>query len=164
MHFAKTISITMTLCMLALPALAGEGRLSKATRSQETITLAKKDPAAMSADKELAGKHAEFTRFAHNKIKEFNRNHHLSRSRMQITRQPDGSWRALYHEIDDSTLAAQVRRSQSQAIPFVGVLSYQEQVYEANGKAPDQFPAEAFALVRIIPNRHIFSYKQGSWK
>lgn len=164
MHLAKTISITMTLCMLALPGLAGEERFSKATKAQETTMLAKKDPAALPADKELAGKRTEFTRFAHNKIKEFNRNHHLSRSRMQITRQADGSWRALYHEIDDKTLLAQVRRSQSQAIPFVGVLSYQEQVFEAHGKAPDQFPSDAFDLVRIIPNRHIFSYKQGAWK
>lgn len=114
-------------------------------------------------DAELAGKFSDFKKFTVEKVKQFNRNLKHARSRMEITRQSDGLYRARYHQIDDSTLGVKVSRSQSRSIPFVGVLSYTEQVYEAFSKSPDGFSADGFVLVQLIPNRHIFSYKKGKW-
>jgi len=93
-----------------------------------------------------------------------NRNHRLSRARMQINKTPDGSYRAVYHQIDDASMACEVSRSQSKSIPFVAVLSYKEQVYAASCPTPEACRQEQFAAVGVIPNRHIFSYSNGSWK
>ncbi len=114
-------------------------------------------------DAELVGKFADFKKFTVEKVKQLNRNLRFARSRMEITKQPDGSYRARDHPIDDSSLGVKVTRSQSRSIPFVGILSYQEQVYEAISRSPDSFAADGFSLVQIIPNRHIFSYKKGIW-
>ena len=114
-------------------------------------------------DKDLARKSADFEVFAKAKVQQLNRNHRFSRSHMEITKQPDGTYRARYHQIDDSTLGLNVRRSQSKSIPFVGVLSYKEQVFESYANSPDQFDKSSFKVVEVIPNRHIFSYQKGAW-
>jgi len=164
MNLTKSFSICLVLLMLVSTAFAAGQSPSATGGTMKTAMLAPNGPAAVPGDKELASKHAEFTTFALKKITELNRNHRLSRSRMQVTKQADGSWRALYHQIDDKTLTAKVRRSQSKSIPYVGVISYQEQVFEARSDSPDQFSDEQFVMVQIIPNRHIFSYKKGAWK
>lgn len=115
-------------------------------------------------DEELATKHVDFTKFAKKKVVALNKNHRLSRSRMQITKQPDGSYRARFHEVDESSLAYKVRRSKSKTIPFVAILSYKEKVYEAVAESPKACRKADFIPVAIIPNRHIFSYKKGTWK
>ncbi len=82
---------------------------------------------------------------------------------MEITKLSDGTYLARYHQIDDSTMSVKVRRSQSGSIPYVGVLSYKEQVFESTANTPEQLEESSFAVVQIIPNRHIFSYQKGSW-
>lgn len=114
-------------------------------------------------DEQLATRLVDFERFAKRKIEEFNRNHKLSRSRMQINKQPDGLFRAVFHQIDNSSLAYKVSRSQSKSIPYVGVLSYQEHIFEGFGATPDECRKGQFNPVAVIPNRHIFSYKNGAW-
>ena len=164
MNLMKSFSICLGMLMMATTVLAAGQSPPDIEGAQKTAMLAPKGSVAAQGDRELASKHAEFTTFAHKKIMELNRNHRLSRSRMQVTRQADGSWLALYHQIDDKTLTAKIRRSQSKSIPYVGVISYQEQVFEARSKSPDQFSDEQFVMVQIIPNRHIFCYNKGAWK
>ena len=163
MKLLKPTTLATIFCLMALPALAAKLTPGSPDPAQKPIVLAKTNTSAGQSDNELSGKQAEFIQFAKEKIKTLNRNHNLSRSRMQVTKQPDGSWRAMYHQIDDSTMKVKVRRSQSKSIPYVGVLSYQEQVLEAYSKSPKKFDPEAFQVVQIIPNRHIFSYCKGCW-
>ncbi len=115
-------------------------------------------------DEDLASKHADFSKFAKTKVTALNRNHRLSRSRMQIIKQPDGSFLARFHTIDDTSMVCKVRRSKSKTIPFVGVLSFKERVFEAIAASPDDFRKAEFIPVAVIPNRHIFSYKKGRWQ
>jgi hypothetical protein len=115
-------------------------------------------------DRQLAMQQADFLKFAAVKIREMNRNHILSRSRMQIERRPDGLYRALFHEIDDQSMTCQVSRSQARSAPYVAVLSYQERVYNASCATPDECRNGPFLPVEVIPNRHIFVYKNGSWQ
>lgn len=115
-------------------------------------------------DEDLASKHADFSRFAKTKIGTLNRNHRLSRSRMQIVQQPDGSYRARFHRIDDSSMVCKVRRSKSKSIPFVGVISYKEKIFEAVALSPEDCRKAEFIPVAVIPNRHIFSFKKGTWQ
>ena len=115
-------------------------------------------------DEDLVSKHADFSKFAKTKVKTLNSNHQLSKSRMQIIQQPDGTYRARYHSIDDSSLVCKVRRSKSKSIPYVAVLSYKEKVFEAIVESKAACRTAEFIPVAIIPNRHIFSYKKGRWQ
>lgn len=114
-------------------------------------------------DEELAARAIGFERFAGKKLQELNRNHRFARSRMEITPLENGTFRARFHRIDEESLSVKVRRSQSTKIPFVGVASFKEKVYETSAETPDSFDDVDFSVVEIIPNRHIFSYKEGIW-
>jgi hypothetical protein len=146
--------------MLSLPVLAAEGVATQ-------VSYAKVQPANVKPvapeDQELTKKCADFENFAKWKLRQLNSNHRFSRDRMEILKQADGTYRARYHEIDSSSMSVKVRRSQSSSVPFVGILSYREQVFESSSSAPDKFDQGAFAVVEIIPNRHIFSYQKGKW-
>ncbi len=144
-------------------------------QAQDSITVAVATPShaktpvsasnmPRSLDKDLANKHADFLEFAKRKISSLNRNHRLSKNRMQILEQPDGSFRARYHRIDTTSLVCTVRRSKSKAIPFVAVLAYKEKIYEATVSHPSKCNSAEFIPIAIIPNRHIFSFKKGHWQ
>ena len=137
--------ITALLSLLAFPVEANE------TKQQTT------------PDPQLSSKYEDFMQFAQAQVKSLNRNHKFSRSRMQITELPDGTYRAFFHQIDNSELVGKVRRSRSQTVPFVGILSYQEQVFESVGKTPEECLNGDFSLVSVTPNKHIYSFKEEHW-
>lgn len=159
----------LILVLAATPCLAQEGvgdpatvevAVSKPGNAVKPLT-GKELP--MYLDEELAARHKEFRSFARGKIGSLNRNHRFSRSRMRIEQQADGTWKARYHHIEQATMTCQVRRSKSKTVPYVGVLSYRENIYEATGATPAECRTAEFRTVRAIPNKHIFSYKNG-WK
>ncbi|WP_316897392.1 hypothetical protein [Pseudodesulfovibrio indicus] len=115
-------------------------------------------------DEGLATKHADFEKFAKTRAQALNRNHRLSRQRMLITKQPDGSYLARYHAIDIDSISTKVSRSKSKTIPFVGVMRFQEMIMEAVGNSPELCRTAHFKPVSAIPNRQIFSYKKGTWQ
>jgi hypothetical protein len=149
MKIMLKITLVAVLCCFCLPMTYSD----VAASTQKSAT----------PDKKLAEKHADFENFAHSKVKQLNRNHKLSRSRMLVTKQADGTYLARYHQIDDSSLKVKVMRSKSNTIPFVGIISYKEQILESSAATPKAFNDSQFAVVKIIPNRHIFSYNKGNW-
>jgi len=162
--------IVLTLAAVVLltsPALANDSSADKVSYlqlDQGGAGAGSSGRASSTDDQQLDRCKSDFVRFAQAKLQEMNRNHRLSRSRMQIDKTPDGSYRAVYHQIDDASMACEVSRSQSKSIPYVAVLSYKEQIYAASCPTPDACRQGQFASVGIIPNRHIFSYSNGSWK
>ena len=115
-------------------------------------------------DEGLASKHADFSSFAKTRVSALNRNHIRAKSRMEITKQADGTYRARYHQFDAATLSCKVSRSSSKTVPFVAVMRFQEMVMEAVAESPEACRMAEFAAVTIIPNRQIFSYKKGTWQ
>lgn len=158
-NLVRTVLVAAVFCFLCLPAQADEVASSQVIQARLSTVAVPQGP----VDQELAGKHADFADFVTGKVRQLNSNHRLSRSRMEVLRQKDGSYRARYHEIDDSTLSVQVRRSQSRSIPYVGVLAYREQVFECSASTLEQLGKGLFKVVEVIPNRHIFSYQKGNW-
>jgi hypothetical protein len=167
------LSMVLALAAMALltsPVLASEVTADKVSYLQldkgstGAGANARSSAAVAGEDQQLDQRKSDFVRFARAKLEEMNRNHHLSRSRMQIDKTSDGSYRAVYHQIDDTSMACEVNRSQSKSIPYVAVLSYKEQIYAASCPTPEACRQGQFASVGIIPNRHIFSYSNGSWK
>lgn len=157
----KTFFIVAAVFILSSPVVAGE-------TTPVQVSFMNVDPAAAQEEllknQALALKRLEFEIFAKSKVQQLNRNHILSRSRMKITKQLDGTYLARYHQIDDSSMRVKVRKSQSSVVPYVGVISYREQILESTSDSPEQFDESSFAVVEVIPNRHIFSYQKGVWK
>lgn len=157
----KRTLVAATLFLMALPVVASGATTTQVSYASVSPVEAQEMVLKTQA---LALKRLDFEVFAKSKVQQLNRNHKFSRTRMEVTKKPDGTYRARYHQIDDSTLSVKVRRSQSGAIPYVGVLSYKEQIFESSAKTVEQLDQSLFAVVKIIPNRHIFSYQKGAWK
>ena len=145
----RFIHISVLLISLAFASLAWAGSAESPART---------------TDQELVKKSAQFEDFAVTKVQQLNRNHVLSKEHMQVTRLADGSYKGRYHQIDEQTMAVKVRRSSSKSIPYVGIISYQEQIFEAQAPSRDQLNDKEFDVVQIIPNKHLFSYKKGTWQ
>ena len=157
----KAAFIVVAIFMLASPVVAEEKAPVKVSHMNIDPAAAKEQAIRIQT---LALKRLEFELFAKSKVQQLNRNHIFSRSRMEITKQLDGTYLARYHQIDGSKMGIKVRRSESGAIPYVGILSYQERVFESTAKTLEQLDQSTFTVVKIIPNRHIFSYQKGIWK
>ena len=121
-------------------------------------------PPPVVADRQLEAQRSGFIEFARSRVNEINKNHILSRDRMQIKKGSDGLYRALFHEVDDQSLSIQLSRSTSRGIPYVAVLSYKELVYTATCATPEACRQGPFQPTEVIPNRHIFVYNGGSWQ
>ena len=142
----QVLTVTIIVFLFAMPAV-----------SSGVVT------SSSPADSELLVRLAEFETFARSKVQQLNQNHKNSQSHMKITQQKDGTYRARYHKIDNSTMKVKVRRSQSDSAPYVGIISYREQIFESSARAPEEFESDMFAVVKVIPNRHIFSFRKGVW-
>lgn len=142
----QVLTVTIIVFLFAMPAV-----------SSGVVT------SSPPADTELLVRLAEFETFARSKVRQLNQNHKNSQSHMKITQQKDGTYRARYHKIDNSTMKVKVRRSQSDSAPYVGIISYREQIFESSASAPEEFENDMFAVVEVIPNRHIFSFRKGVW-
>jgi len=157
----KTSLVAIAIFVFALPVVASG---TAATQ----ISFANIDPAdaqkKVLETQALALKRLDFELFAKSKVQQLNRNHRFSRPRMEVTKRSDGKYRARYHQIDDSSMSVKVRRSQSGSIPYVGIISYREQIFESIANSVEQLNQGSFAVVQVIPNRHIFSYSKGVWK
>lgn len=164
----STISIILTaaFAVLAMTAVAV---------AQEPVNMAKAGPGYGNApvssrnlpaylDEELASKHAHFTRFAKGKLQAFDRNHAMSKKRMQVTRMPDGTYVARYKAVDHSSMICTVKRSKSKVSPYVGVVRFYEFTYEAIGASHKDARSAEFRPVKKKRNRHIFSFVSGRWQ
>lgn len=133
----------------------------KVSRLEPGVTPA----VAMTAEeRQLELRKADFLKFAQVKVVEMNRNHVLSRERMQIQKRPDGGFKASYHQVDDSSLSCQVSRSPTKAAQYVAVLSYKERIYTAACGSPAECRQASFSPSEVIPNRHIFVFNNGVWQ
>lgn len=115
-------------------------------------------------DEDLASKHAHFTRFARSRLKAFDRNHVMGKSRMRITQLPDGSYQGRYKAVDHTSLICKVRRSKSKISPYVAVLRFYEITFEALGTTPKDVRQAEFTPIKKKRNRHIFSFMNGKWQ
>lgn len=165
----KTVLSLAMLLLFSVPLFAGEPgptHISYLKLDQEnaaTLSGDRPGPVQEKRDEQLDLLTAEFARFAREKVGEMNQNLIVSRERMEIRKEADGSYSAVFHKIDDTSMSCEVSRSQSRSVPYVAVLSYKEQVFAASCATPEQCRQGFFNPVGFIPNRHIFSYSNGSW-
>ncbi|GEM_PF-5151010 len=153
-----------------LQTLGAGGPASADVPAAELIKVSRLEPAVSPAaaltaeERQLEQRKADFLKFAQGKVVEMNRNHILSRERMQIQKRPEGGYKASYHQLDDSSMSCQVSRSPTKTAQYVAVLSYKERVYTAACGTPVECRQASFSPSEVIPNRHIFVYTNGTWQ
>lgn len=159
----STVVLTL-LPLLSVPAFAGDPSADRVNLSKLEQTNIGNNDKVVTEDRQLEMKKADFLKFAAAKILEMNRNHILSRERMQINKNANGLYRAMFHEIDDTSLSCQLSRSRTGTSPYVAVLTYRELVYSTSCATPEACRQSQFQPVEVIPNRHIFTYSNGTWQ
>jgi hypothetical protein len=153
-----------------LGTTAGAPPVVDAEPAPEFIKVSRLEPSVIPPagipveDRQLELRKADFLKFAESKLGEMNRNHILSRERMRIQKLANGSYQASFHQIDDDSMSFEVKRSPTKSAPYVAVLSYREQVYSAPCSTPAACRQGDFTPVEMIPNRHIFVYRNGAWQ
>jgi hypothetical protein len=164
--------LAVAICLLAAgPACAGVAA-READQAPPREQPAQTQPTLLPAshtddlrhDRILLRMYEHFVGFAKEHVQRLNVHHIKSRSRMAVTRTPQGHYLGRYHEIDRESMNCQVKRSTSRKVPFVAVLNYKEQVFEAVALSEAALRQAVFTVVASIPTCEIFSYKNGNWE
>ncbi|MDD3311356.1 hypothetical protein [Pseudodesulfovibrio sp.] len=159
------IAVVAALALAALPALAADPAAS--------VDLAAIEPGRAPApvnsatipaylDEDLASKYADFSRFAKAWIRTSNQHHVLSRNRMQIRQEADGTYSAIYHRSDENDMVCTVKKSTSGI--YTAILRYKEIIYKSIAASPQACRAAEFLPSLVNRRIRIFKLKGNSWE
>ncbi len=118
--------------------------------------------AAADNAKQLESKN--FNRFAKTWVKKLNRSHIKGITRMEVLRNPDGSYLARYHHIDPTSVSCTVKKTSSKRKGYVGLLKYTESVYECTAPSPEKARKGDFKVSKAMRVTEIFSNSGKGWR
>ncbi len=75
----------------------------------------------------------------------------------------DGKYVARYTELDRSKVTLDIKESNYDHTPFVGVMKYHEQTMESVGPTPEAAKSGKFAVAKRVGVTEIFRFAQGKW-
>ena len=113
-------------------------------------------------DEDLASKFADFSRFAKGWIRKTNQYHICSKSRMQIKKEADGTYSAIYHRSDENDVVCTVKKSASGA--YTAVLRYKEIIYKSIAASPEACRSGDFLPSLVNRRIRIFKLSGSSWE
>ena len=113
-------------------------------------------------DEDLASKYADFSQFARKWIRSSNQHHICSRSRMQIKRQSDGTYSAIFHRSDENDVVCTVKKNAAGA--YTAVLRYKEIIYKTVAASPEACRSGEFLPSLVNRRIRIFKLKDSSWQ
>lgn len=105
----------------------------------------------------------QFHTFAQNRLTRIANNLRASIDNMEIEN-AGGVYIARYMRINASTLSLQVKPADYEHTPFVGVMRYQREIYEATGATAEAAMAGQFEMVRDTKITEIFRYTRDKWE
>ncbi|THB63497.1 MAG: hypothetical protein D6E12_16880 [Desulfovibrio sp.] len=105
----------------------------------------------------------EFRSFAANRLSRIRNNLTATSANMEVE-QVGNTYVARYYQIDPTTLSLQVKPVEYDHTPFVGVMRYQREIYEATGDTPEAAMAGSFVQVRDTKMTQIFRYTRNNWE
>ncbi len=76
----------------------------------------------------------------------------------------DGKYVARYVNLDQNSVHLLVKTSGYDHTPFVGVLQYSEQLFEAEGDTAQAAKAGAFKMINSVTVRELFRYANKKWQ
>ena len=164
-HFRKTLAALLLSGTLLAPVAHAQ--------DSKAVDLAAVSPGRASApvtasnlpaylDEDLASKHANFSKFARGWIRNSNRHHICSKSRMQIKRQSDGTYSAIFHRSDENDVICTVKKSN--AGTYTAVLRYKEVIYKTVAASPEACRTSEFLPSLINRRIRIFKLKGNTWQ
>ena len=162
-HFHKALATLILSGAFLVPAVHAQEQVDVAAVSPGRATApvtSSNLPAYL--DEDLASKHADFSKFARGWIRNSNRHHICSRSRMQIKRQPDGSYSAIFHRSDENDVVCTVKKNSAGA--YTAVLRYKEIIYKTVAASPEACRASEFLPSLINRRIRIFKLKGNTWQ
>lgn len=113
-------------------------------------------------DEDLASKHADFSKFARGWIRNSNRHHICSKSRMKIKRQSDGTYSAIFHRSDENDVICTVKKNSVGT--YTAVLRYKEIIYKTVAASPEACRSSEFLPSLVNRRIRIFKLKGDTWQ
>ncbi|WP_291319402.1 hypothetical protein [Desulfonatronospira sp.] len=107
--------------------------------------------------------HIHFNEFALKRVDKLNRNYTGTKDDPHLEQTANGVVGRYSKAMKDS-LQVQVRHTQSELSPFIGVMKYTEVRYEGNGQCPESITSESFEMVRARSVTEIFRLVQDEWQ
>ncbi len=107
--------------------------------------------------------HTHFNEFAQKRVDMLNRNYAGTRENPRLEHTENGVL-GKYSKAKKNSLEVQVRHTQSELSPFIGVMKYTEVRYESNGECSESITSESFEGVRARSVTEIFRFVQDEWQ
>ena len=159
------LAVALLFGLVCIPAaLAADAAVPVVASAAPGMSTAPINSATIPAylNEDLASKFADFSRFAKGWIRKANQYHVCSKSRMQIKRQPDGTYSAIYHRSDENDVVCTVKKSASGA--YTAVLRYKEIIYKAIAASPEACRSGDFLPSLVNRRIRIFKLSGSSWE
>ncbi|EFI34629.1 hypothetical protein Dthio_PD2001 [Desulfonatronospira thiodismutans ASO3-1] len=123
--------------------------------------IVKAEPAAtLNSDHYL---HSHFNKFAKSRVDMLNRNYAGTKESPRLKHTENGVV-GKYSKAKKDSLTVQVRRTQSELSPFIGVMKYTEVRYKGSGDCSNSITSESFERVRTRSVTEIFRFVQDDWQ
>ncbi len=107
--------------------------------------------------------HASFNDFALTRIEIINTNYNGTPDNVLI-KSRDSHFVASYQVTDPATVFVEVKQTDSNLTPFIGVLQYTESIYESNGSCMSSVADGPFLPVLHRKITEIFRYVDNQWQ
>lgn len=144
--------------------LPTKAEVAKKTYSHKVRTHAKaKRPAPLKGKATIQAATTRFEKFAGFWVEKISRNLRFTRSKMNI-RQESGVWVASFVSVPKTNLSMKVKPSPSGICPYVGILRYREEIFEARGDSRESVAQGPFRQVKTRRVTEIFRFDKGRWK
>ncbi|WP_295638759.1 hypothetical protein [uncultured Mailhella sp.] len=101
--------------------------------------------------------------FAHQYVKSANKRMTVNRARPQVVKR-GSTYVATFTEIDQETVTAQMRKSNSKHFEYVATLSYNELTFESVGKTRKEATSGQFRCVKVRKLTELPRYVKGKWE
>ncbi|WP_291322665.1 hypothetical protein [Desulfonatronospira sp.] len=107
--------------------------------------------------------HLHFEDFALQRMYMLNRNYAGTKDNPRMEQTENGLV-GRYSKAHKNTLKVNVRQTQSELSPFIGVMKYVEVRYESNGECRESVANGTFDMVRARSVTEIFRFVQDEWQ
>lgn len=104
----------------------------------------------------------QFGRFARTWVHRLSENFEGKKENPVILKR-DGQYVAQFITIDDGSLSTRVDKTSSSDAPYIGIMTYDEYLYESNGENPQIAQRGSFRIVKKTRITEIFLFRKGHW-
>ena len=160
----------LALCLVGVNPLiahAKDDSVKVASNEPSRVTQPDAQQDMVSAmERMLERQNVALRNFVHSQLMAGNRTLINSRSNMQFSELPDGSYRAWFRAYDLNTVTCSVMADNDKTTPYIGTATYMEREYEAIVASKNACNSATFRPVqgKDQPYRKFFQCYKGQWR